>query len=182
MAISVLLWGLASYGPGQRQVRAEAAVRREAAARRWTPAELSRQVASARLETSYAGSFGHALEPAIRPLGFDWKIGIALLTSFAAREVFVGTMSTIYSVGQDADLGTVQQKLAAEKDLRGRPFFSPARAFSLLVFYVFAMQCMSTLAVTYRETKSWRWPTAQLVYMTGLAYLASTLVWQLWGS
>ena len=182
VAISVLLWGLASYGPGQRQVRAEAAVRREAAARRWTPAELSRQVASARLETSYAGSFGHALEPAIRPLGFDWKIGIALLTSFAAREVFVGTMSTIYSVGQDADLGTVQQKLAAEKDLRGRPFFSPARAFSLLVFYVFAMQCMSTLAVTYRETKSWRWPTAQLVYMTGLAYLASTLVWQLWGS
>ena len=181
VAISVLLWGLASYGPGQRQAQAEAQARREAASHRWTAPELRRQVASARLETSYAGSFGHALEPAIRPLGFDWKIGIALLTSFAAREVFVGTMSTIYSVGQDADLGTVQQKLRAEKDLRGRPFFTPARAFSLLVFYVFAMQCMSTLAVTYRETKSWRWPAAQLVYMTGLAYLASGLVWQLWG-
>ena len=91
---------------------------------------------------------------------------------------FVGTMSTIYSVGQDADLGTVQQKLANEKDLQGRPFFTPVRALSLLVFYVFAMQCMSTLAVTYRETKSWRWPLGQLIYMTGLAYLASLLVWQ----
>ncbi|WP_082773993.1 ferrous iron transport protein B [Hymenobacter sp. PAMC 26628] len=182
VAISVLLWGLASYGPGQRQEVAEAQARREAAVHRWTPAELGRQVASARLENSYAGSFGHALEPAIRPLGFDWKIGIALLTSFAAREVFVGTMSTIYSVGQDADMGTVQQKLRAEKGLDGQPFFTPARAFSLLVFYVFAMQCMSTLAVTYRETKSWRWPAAQLVYMTGLAYAASVFVWQIWGS
>ncbi len=182
VAISVLLWGLASYGPGQKQAQAEAQTRREAVAHRWVPAEINRQVASARLETSYAGSFGHALEPAIRPLGFDWKIGIALLTSFAAREVFVGTMSTIYSVGQDADMGTVQQKLRAEKGLDGRPFFTPARAFSLLVFYVFAMQCMSTLAVTYRETKSWRWPLGQLVYMTGLAYLASVLVWQVWGS
>ncbi|MFD1467354.1 ferrous iron transport protein B [Hymenobacter caeli] len=182
VAISVLLWGLASYGPGQRQAVAEAQARREAAIHHWTPAELGRQVASARLETSYAGSFGQTLEPAIRPLGFDWKIGIALLTSFAAREVFVGTMSTIYSVGQDADMGTVQQKLRAEKGLDGKPFFTPARAFSLLVFYVFAMQCMSTLAVTYRETKSWRWPAAQLVYMTGLAYAASVLIWQIWGS
>jgi len=182
VAISVLLWGLASYGPGQRQAEAETQARREAAVHHWTPVELSRQVASARLENSYAGSFGHALEPAIRPLGFDWKIGIALLTSFAAREVFVGTMSTIYSVGQDADLGTVQQKLRAEKGLDGQPFFTPARAFSLLVFYVFAMQCMSTLAVTYRETKSWRWPAAQLVYMTGLAYVASVFIWQIWGS
>jgi ferrous iron transport protein B len=93
--------------------------------------------------------------------------------------VFVGTMSTIYSVGQDADLGTVQQKLANEKDANGQPFFTPVRALSLLVFYVFAMQCMSTLAVTYRETKSWRWPLGQLVYMTGLAYAASLFVWQL---
>ena len=139
-------------------------------------------MASARLETSYAGTFGHVIEPAIRPLGFDWKIGIALLTSFAAREVFVGTMSTIYSVGQDADLGTVQQKLASEQDAQGRPFFTPVRALSLLVFYVFAMQCMSTLAVTYRETKSWRWPLGQLVYMTGLAYVASLFIWQVWGS
>jgi ferrous iron transport protein B len=181
VAISVLLWVLASYGPGQRQAQAEAQVQQQAAAQRWTVAETERQVASARLETSYAGTFGHVIEPVIRPLGFDWKVGIALLTSFAAREVFVGTMSTIYSVGQDADLGTVQQKLANEKDLNGQPFFTPVRALSLLVFYVFAMQCMSTLAVTYRETKSWRWPLGQLVYMTGLAYAASLLVWQVWG-
>ncbi|MFD1873480.1 ferrous iron transport protein B [Hymenobacter bucti] len=178
VAISVLLWVLASYGPGNRQDEAEKQVQQQAAAQRWPAAETERQVASARLETSYAGTFGHVIEPVIRPLGFDWKVGIALLTSFAAREVFVGTMSTIYSVGQDADLGTVQQKLANEKDLNGQPFFTPVRALSLLVFYVFAMQCMSTLAVTYRETKSWRWPLGQLVYMTGLAYAASLLVWQ----
>jgi ferrous iron transport protein B len=182
IAISVLLWVLASYGPGQRQAQAEAQVKQAATSQQWDAPELERRVASARLETSYAGSFGHMLEPAIRPLGFDWKVGIALLTSFAAREVFVGTMSTIYSVGQDADLGTVQQKLAHEKDTHGQPFFTPVRALSLLVFYVFAMQCMSTLAVTYRETKSWRWPLGQLVYMTGLAYAASLLVWQVWGS
>ncbi|MDO7851023.1 ferrous iron transport protein B [Hymenobacter convexus] len=178
VAISVLLWVLASYGPGQQQETAEAQVRRAAPAQRWDDAEVSRRVASARLESSYAGKFGHLIEPAIRPLGYDWKIGIALLTSFAAREVFVGTISTIYSVGQDADMGTLQQKLSAERDANGQPFFTPARAFSLLVFYVFAMQCMSTLAVTYRETKSWRWPVAQLVYMTGLAYAAAFVVYQ----
>ena len=178
IAISVLLWVLASYGPGQKQAAAEAQVRQRASAQGWAAPEISRQVASVRLENSYAGSFGRALEPAIRPLGYDWKIGIALLTSFAAREVFVGTISTIYSVGQDADMGTLQQKLRAEKDANGQPFFTPARSFSLLVFYVFAMQCMSTLAVTYRETKSWKWPLAQLVYMTGLAYVAALAVYQ----
>ena len=191
VAISVILWVLASYGPGNRQDEAEARVRQKREAQAYEQFQLGDKyalnrgvdgmpaaVAAARLETSYAGLFGQAIEPVIRPLGFDWKIGIALLTSFAAREVFVGTMSTIYSVGQDADLGTVQQKLRAEKDAAGNPFFTPARAFSLLVFYVFAMQCMSTLAVTYRETKSWRWPAAQLIYMTGLAYLASFVVYQ----
>jgi ferrous iron transport protein B len=194
VAISVLLWVLASYGPGNRQDKAEAQIRQREeqldapnAAGQYPkrrppePGEIEREIASARLETSYAGTFGHVIEPVIRPLGFDWKVGIALLTSFAAREVFVGTMSTIYSVGQDADLGTVQQKLANEKDVNGQPFFTPVRALSLLVFYVFAMQCMSTLAVTYRETKSWQWPLGQLVYMTGLAYAASLLVWQIWG-
>jgi len=191
VAISVVLWVLASYGPGTTQDQAEARVRQAYQAQPAPAAvgqasaqgkaaddELQRRVAAARLESSYAGLFGRTLEPVIRPLGFDWKIGIALLTSFAAREVFVGTMSTIYSVGQDADLGTVQEKLAAERDEQGQPFFTPARAFSLLVFYVFAMQCMSTLAVTYRETKSWRWPLAQLLYMTGLAYAMALLVYQ----
>ncbi|MDO7848739.1 ferrous iron transport protein B [Hymenobacter sp. M29] len=192
VAISVLLWVLASYGPGNRQDEAVSQLimqqnigfsSPEAMARynKEHPEyqeDMARRVASARLENSYAGTFGHLIEPAIRPLGYDWKIGIALLTSFAAREVFVGTISTIYSVGQDADMGTLQQKLSAERDDAGQPFFTPARAFSLLVFYVFAMQCMSTLAVTYRETKSWRWPLAQLVYMTGLAYAAAFVVYQ----
>ncbi|WBA41530.1 ferrous iron transport protein B [Hymenobacter canadensis] len=178
MAISVILWVLASYGPGTAMEQAESQARRVAQTQGLAPAETESRVASQKLESSYAGHFGHFIEPAIRPLGFDWKIGISLLTSFAAREVFVGTMSTIYSVGQDANELTVQQKLAAEKDLNGQPFFTPARSASLLVFYVFAMQCMSTLAATYRETKGWLWPLLQLFYMTGLAYAASLLVYQ----
>ncbi|TGE17177.1 ferrous iron transport protein B [Hymenobacter elongatus] len=178
VAISVILWVLASYGPGDSLARAESRVRATAAQQQLTPTETDIRIASEKLENSYAGLFGHLLEPAIRPLGFDWKIGIALITSFAAREVFVGTISTIYSVGQDADMRTVQQKLAAEKDENGQPFFTPARAFSLLVFYVFAMQCMSTLAVVYRETKGWKWPLLQLLYMTGLAYVSSLIVYQ----
>ncbi|HEX8350546.1 MAG TPA: ferrous iron transport protein B [Hymenobacter sp.] len=179
VAISVILWVLASYGPGNVLEQAEANARAKAATQHLTPAETDNYIASEKLENSYAGLFGRTLEPAIRPLGFDWKIGIALITSFAAREVFVGTISTIYSVGQDADMRTVQQKLAAEKDDQGQPFFTPVRAFSLLVFYVFAMQCMSTLAVVYRETKGWKWPILQLLYMTGLAYVASLTVYQL---
>lgn len=178
VAISVILWVLASYGPGNALGQAEQRARTSAAAQTLSAAETESRVASEKLEASYAGQFGHLIEPAIRPLGFDWKIGISLLTSFAAREVFVGTMSTIYSVGQDANELTVQQKLAAEKGPDGQPFFTPARAGSLLVFYVFAMQCMSTLATTYRETKGWTWPLLQLFYMTGLAYLASLLVYQ----
>ncbi len=179
VAVSIILWVLASYGPGQAQQRAEARVRVQAAQQRWAPAETETRVASAKLQESYAGVFGRTLEPAIRPLGYDWKIGIALLTSFAAREVFVGTMSTIYSVGQDADMRTVQQKLAAEKDLNGEPVFTAARSFSLLVFYAFAMQCMSTLAVVYRETRGLKWPLLQLLYMTGLAYAAAYGVYHL---
>jgi ferrous iron transport protein B len=178
VAISVILWVLASYGPGNALEQAEQRARTSTAAQTMSEAEVESHVASQKLESSYAGQFGHLIEPAIRPLGFDWKIGISLLTSFAAREVFVGTMSTIYSVGQDANELTVQQKLAAEKGLDGQPFFTPARAGSLLVFYVFAMQCMSTLATTYRETKGWTWPLLQLFYMTGLAYFASLLVYQ----
>ncbi|UOQ73760.1 ferrous iron transport protein B [Hymenobacter cellulosilyticus] len=179
VAISVILWVLASYGPGNALEQAETRVRATAAQQQLSAEETDIRIASEKLENSYAGLFGRTLEPAIRPLGFDWKIGIALITSFAAREVFVGTISTIYSVGQDADMRTVQQKLAAEKDENGQPFFTPARAFSLLVFYVFAMQCMSTLAVVYRETKGWKWPLLQLFYMTGLAYVSSLLVYQL---
>ncbi|GAB2789337.1 ferrous iron transport protein B [Hymenobacter luteus] len=179
LAISVILWVLASYGPSGAMEQAERTARATAATQALPPAETESLIASQKLESSYAGHFGHFIEPAIRPLGFDWKIGISLLTSFAAREVFVGTISTIYSVGQDATELTVQQKLATEKDESGQPFFTPARAFSLLVFYVFAMQCMSTLAATYRETKGWKWPLLQMFYMTGLAYVSSLLVYQL---
>lgn len=179
IAISIILWVMASYGPGQAMEQAEEKVRTAAAASKLTPEQVEVQVSSHRLEASYAGIFGHTIEPVIRPLGYDWKIGIALLTSFAAREVFVGTMSTIYSVGGDENINTIKEKLLAEKDANGQPFFTPARAFSLLIFYVFAMQCMSTLAVVYRETKSWRWPLIQLVYMSGLAYVSALVVYTL---
>ncbi|GAA4378214.1 ferrous iron transport protein B [Hymenobacter koreensis] len=179
VAISILLWVLASYGPGNALEQAETQARAEATQRSFTPEQTDNLIASHKLESSYAGVFGRSIEPVIRPLGFDWKIGIALITSFAAREVFVGTISTIYSVGQDADMSTVREKLLAEKDATGQPFFNPARSFSMLVFYVFAMQCVSTLATTYRETKGWTWPMLQLVYMTGLAYVASFVVYQL---
>ncbi|GAB3828178.1 ferrous iron transport protein B [Hymenobacter jeollabukensis] len=179
VAISVLLWVLASYGPSGALDQATQHAQTEAARQQLTPAQTENLVASYKLESSYAGVFGRSIEPVVRPLGFDWKVSIALLTSFAAREVFVGTMSTIYSVGQDADMSTVQDKLRAEKDENGQPFFTPARAASLLVFYVFAMQCVSTLATTYRETKGWTWPLLQLVYMSGLAYVLSLLTYQL---
>ncbi|WP_240410391.1 ferrous iron transport protein B [Hymenobacter oligotrophus] len=179
VAISVLLWVLASYGPGDSLVQAEQQARTEAAQQQFTPEQTENLIAAHKLESSYAGVFGRSIEPVVRPLGFDWKVSIALLTSFAAREVFVGTISTIYSVGQDADMSTVQEKLRAEKDEFGQPFFTTARAASLLVFYVFAMQCVSTLATTYRETKGWTWPLLQLGYMSGLAYVMSLLVYQL---
>jgi ferrous iron transport protein B len=122
---------------------------------------------------------GKAIEPVIRPLGFDWKMGIALITSFAAREVFVGTMATLYSVegGKDADKHTLSQKMAAARNPDGSKVYTLAVGLSLMIFYVFAMQCMSTLAVVKRETRSWKYPLLQLVYMTGLAYICSLIVY-----
>lgn len=177
VAVSIILWVLASYGPGDSFEKAERQVRTEHPS---LPEEdLKNEIASAQLEASYAGRFGHFIEPVIRPLGYDWKIGIALLTSFAAREVFVGTMSTIYSLGGDDDTDTVRNKMRTEINPEtGGPRFTPAVAFSLLVFYVFAMMCMSTLATTYRETKSWWYPFIQFTYMTGLAYVAAFVTYQ----
>jgi ferrous iron transport protein B len=177
MAISVILWVLATYGPGNAMENAEKNAVTEAQKLNLNEEETAAKVASLKLESSYAGEFGHFIEPAIRPMGYDWKIGIALLTSFAAREVFVGTMATIYSVGADQEEATIQQKLAYEKDENGQPFFNPARGFSLLIFYAFAMQCMSTIAVVYRETKGWKWPLLQMLYMTGLAYFSAWAVY-----
>jgi ferrous iron transport protein B len=182
LAISVVLWVLASYGPGDKVERAEEYVMLETVNMRLTEQGLQDRIAAFKLENSYAGVIGKAIEPAIRPLGYDWKIGIALLTSFAAREVFVGTMATIYSIGSagEEDENTIKSRMQAEVNPEtGEARFTPAVGLSLLVFYTFAMQCMSTIAVVYRETKGWKWPMIQLTYMSGLAYLSALLVYQL---
>jgi ferrous iron transport protein B len=142
--------------------------------------ELDKEYGAAKLENSYAGILGKSIEPAIKPLGYDWKIGIALITSFAAREVFVGTMATLYSVGdQDKNDLRLRDKMKAAKKEDGTPVYTLASGLSLMIFYVFAMQCMSTLAVVKRETKTWKWPIIQLIYMTGLAYIMSLIVFQI---
>jgi ferrous iron transport protein B len=179
LAIAIVLWVLASYGPGDKLDRAEQYVLEQSVVS-LEDQSLEDQVAAFRLEHSYAGIIGKALEPAIAPLGYDWKIGIALVTSFAAREVFVGTMATIYSIGSVEDQTTIKSRMKAEiNPLTGGPRYTPAVGFSLLVFYTFAMQCMSTIAVVYRETKGWKWPIIQLTYMTVLAYLSAFIVYQL---
>lgn len=179
LAISLVLWVLSSYGPGESFSGSEARV--EAAHPELKGEYLEDAVAAEKLQNSYAGLFGKAIEPVIRPLGYDWKIGIALIASFAAREVFVGTMSTIYSIGSKSEEdGTIKARLKREKNpITGEPVFSVATSFSLLVFYVFAMMCMSTIAVVYRETKGWKWPMIQLAYMSVLAYVAAFVVYQL---
>ena len=137
------------------------------------------EIAGFKLENSYIGIMGKAIEPIVEPLGYDWKIGIAVLTSFAAREVFVGTLATIYSVGNDEE-DTIKHRMAAEVNpVTKEPLFNLASGISLLLFYAFAMQCMSTLAIVKRETNSWRWPMAQLVFMTAFAYLVALIAYQL---
>jgi ferrous iron transport protein B len=177
VAISIILWVLASYGPGEGFSKAEERVVAQNVGQ--SSEELEPEIAAEKLQNSYAGLFGKFIEPAIKPLGYDWKIGIALITSFAAREVFVGTISTIYSIGaDDADDSTIKSRLKNEINPEtGEPVFSVATSYSLLIFYVFAMMCMSTIAVVYRETKSWKWPIIQLVYMSALAYVSAFLVY-----
>lgn len=176
MIISLLLWFLSSYGPGDQIART---TKKYEALAQVLPAKtdsLDKQYASEKLQHSYAGILGKAIEPAIKPLGYDWKIGIALITSFAAREVFVGTMATLYSV-EDSEDSSLRQKLAAAKHPDGSKVYTLAAGLSLMIFYLLAMQCMSTLAVVKRETKSWKWPAFQLVYMTVLAYGMSWLTY-----
>ena len=179
IAVSVILWVMASYGPGDRFAKIDKQYSQAQYTRHMSADSLSRTVSSAKLENSYAGVLGHVIEPVIRPLGFDWKIGIALITSFAAREVFVGTMATIYSVNGSAEkMQSVYEKMhQARNPKTGQPVFTLAVAFSLMMFYAFAMQCASTVAVVYRETKNWRWPAIQFAYMTVLAYAASFIAY-----
>lgn len=178
LAISIILWVLASYGPGENFNNAEKIVSQKFQKDNLNESELSKKIASHKLEHSFIGIAGHAIEPAIRPLGYDWKIGIAIVSSFAAREVFVGTLATIYSVGSD-DQETIKNRMAGEVNpILGGPLFNFASGISLLLFYAFAMQCMSTLAIVKRETNSWKWPAYQLVVMTALAYLVALASYQ----
>lgn len=179
IAVSIILWVLASYGPGDKFDKIETKYQSSAYTTKYKPDEIEKHIASEKLENSYAGLLGKSIEPAIKPLGFDWKIGIALITSFAAREVFVGTMATLYSVDGDADkMDSVREKMASAKNANtGLPVFTTATAFSLMMFYAFAMQCMSTMAVVYRETKNIKWPLIQFFYMLVLAYATSYITY-----
>jgi len=181
IAVSIILWVMASYGPGKRMEQIDQKYSNASFTAQKSADELARLKATDKLENSYAGILGHAIEPAIRPLGFDWKIGIALITSVAAREVFVGTMATMYSVDGNTDkLDSVMDKMKhARNPETGLPVFTFAVAMSLMMFYAFAMQCASTVTVVYRETKEWKWPVIQFAYMTVLAYAASFITFHL---
>ena len=178
LAISIILWFLASYGPGEQFNNAEEIVKSETISVGLSEDDIQNEIASHKLEHSFIGILGRSIEPLIRPLGYDWKIGIAIVSSFAAREVFVGTLATIYSVGND-DVDTIKNRMAAEiNPTRGGPLFTFASGISLLLFYAFAMQCMSTLAIVKRETNSWKWPILQLTGMTALAYIVALIAFQ----
>jgi len=175
IAVSVILWVLSSYGPGEKMTEIDQKYEALGAFE-----GKSEQLASEKLEESYAGHLGKAIEPVIRPLGFDWKIGISIITSFAAREVFVGTMATLYSVGDSENTLTIKEKMARAQDPRtGEKVYTKATGYSLLVFYAFALQCMATVAIVVKETGGWKWPLIQLAYMGVLAYLASFIVFQI---
>jgi ferrous iron transport protein B len=178
MIISVLLWFLSSHGPGTRMADVEAKYALQVQQHPEDAKALNKHMLSEKLLNSYAGVLGKFIEPAIRPLGYDWKIGIAIISSIAAREVFVGTMATLYSVEENDDT-SLREKLHAAKHEDGTIVYTLPAAVSLMIFYVLAMQCMSTLAVVKRETRSWKWPIFQFCYMTGLAYLMSLLVYQI---
>ena len=176
LAISILLWVMASYGPGKDFSEAESIVKEL-----YSDLEgeaLSNKINAYQLEHSYIGILGKAIEPAISPLGYDWKIGIALISSFAAREVFVGTLATIYSVESDAE-ETIKNRMASEVRANGQPLFNLASGISLMLFYAFAMQCMSTLAIVKKETNSWKWPMVQLFGMSLLAYIVAFSTYQI---
>jgi ferrous iron transport protein B len=174
LIVSIVLWFLASFGPKNSF---------ESIDQKYQSYELSDKetlIKSEKLEASYAGIMGKSIEPIIKPLGYDWKIGIALITSFAAREIFVGTIATIYSIKDADDEKTISQTLSEQTRVGSNTkVYNIATIVSLLLFYAFAMQCMSTLAITYRETKSIKWPIVQFFYMTGFAYLMSFVAYQI---
>lgn len=179
MIISLILWALSTFGPKQRMAdvttKYETLIVQQPAKKDSLQTEWNAE----KLRSSYAGILGRSIEPAIKPLGYDWRIGIALITSFAAREVFVGTMATLYSVGDKGEGIRLSDKLHSAKKEDGTPLFTLATGISLMLFYLFAMQCMSTLAIVKRETGTWKWPVLQFIYMTSIAYLISLIAYQL---
>jgi ferrous iron transport protein B len=177
IAISVVLWFLSSFAPGDAFVRAEAHVKTLVAEKKIMPHEQDAELSKLKLESSYAGMLGRAIEPAIAPLGFDWKIGIAIVTSFAAREVFVGTMSTLYAAADPENVQSIRERMMAAKHAdSGRPVYTLRSGIGLMLFYAFALQCMSTLAVVRRETASLKWPLIQFLFMGALAWLSAFVV------
>ena len=180
LAISVILWFLGSHGPNKQFNNAQEIVTNQITADKKVVSEeeIPLLVSEYKLEHSYIGYIGKSIEPVLRPLGYDWKISIAVVTSFAAREVFVATLATIYSVGNSEDETTIKSKMAAEIKPDGTKVFGFATGISLLLFYAFAMQCVSTLAIVKKETNSWKWPIIQLVFMSGFAYIVALLAYQ----
>jgi ferrous iron transport protein B len=182
LAISIILWFLGSHGPGNDFKNAQQLVEKEVYSSPIpiNPSVIPDRVSEYKLEHSFIGIIGKSIEPVIRPLGYDWKIGIAVVTSFAAREVFVGTLATIYSVGSKSDdNSTIKNRMESEVHDDGRKVFNFATGVSLLLFYAFAMQCASTLAITKKETNSWKWPIIQLLFMSGFAYITALIAYQL---
>jgi ferrous iron transport protein B len=191
LGINILLWFLATY-PRSGPLTQEFAARRaaihadaagDAAVRENQLASLDNEQAGARLRQSFAGHLGRFIEPVIAPLGFDWKMGIGIVASFAAREVFVSTMSTVYNVGKtektDSSISSLAKTLQAQKRPDGAMVYTPLTAITLMVFYVFALQCVSTVAIVRRETNSWKWPVFQWLYMGALAWGLAFLTYQL---
>ena len=180
LAISIVLWFLGSHSPNASFKNAEKIVGNNAKKEGKTleKNQLENEISTYKLENSYIGIIGKSIEPVIKPLGYDWKIGIAVVTSFAAREVFVGTLATIYSVGNNNDDSTIKSKMQADVHADGTKIFNFASGVSLLLFYAFAMQCASTLAIVKKETNSWKWPIVQLIFMSGFAYITALIAYQ----
>lgn len=181
LALSVILWFLGSHGPGDEFKNAEKIIQQKVdnAPQPINPALIPNWIAEYKLEHSYIGLAGKSIEPVIKPLGYDWKIGVAIVSSFAAREVFVGTLATIYKVGDKSEEeATIKEQMRHEIHADGTPVFNFASGISLLLFYAFAMQCVSTLAIVKKETNSWKWPLIQLVFMSGVAYVTALIAFQ----
>ena len=181
VAISVVLFVLSSFGPGERFDELEKKYNSPEIIEKLGKENAVSELSSEKLKNSYAGILGKTIEPAIAPLGFDWKIGISLITSLAAREVFVGTMATIYGAeSKDEPTNNLKEKMSNDQnELTGKPLFTKATSFSLILFYAFAMQCISTMVIVGKETGGFKWPVIQFVFMGLLAWLSSFLVYQL---